>query len=76
MYACACFITFVFVYVYMGFMFECIYLGIMFINEHVWVFMFCFDCIVSHVHIEKEKRKFQKKKVLFKKSVGIFMLPD
>ena len=35
-YICMCmFITSVFVYVYMGFMFECIYLGIGFTNEHV-----------------------------------------
>ena len=58
---CVCFITSIFVYVYMGFIFECIYLGIVFMNEHVWVFIFCFDYIVSHVHKEKEK-KYQKKK--------------
>ena len=44
----------VFVYVYEEFIFECIYLGIMFINEHGWVF--CFDYILSQVHIEKEKK--------------------
>ena len=46
------FITFVFVHVYMGFIFECTYLGIVFTNEHV----FCFDHIVSYVHIEKEEK--------------------
>ena len=39
------------------FIFECIYLGIVFRNERV----FCFD-IVSHVHIEKEKKVQTKKK--------------
>ena len=57
MHACACFITSVFVYVYMRFITECIYLGIVFINDHVWVFIFCFDYIVSPVHIEKEKKR-------------------
>ena len=33
------FITFLFVYKYMGFMFACIYLGIVFTNEHVRVFI-------------------------------------
>ena len=44
--------------------FVCIYLGIVFANEHVWAFMLCFvfDYIVSHVHTEKEKKKFKKKK--------------
>ena len=62
MHACACFITSVFAYVYMGFIFECIYLGIVFINKHVLVFIFCFDYIVSHVHMEKKIKRFQIKK--------------
>ena len=34
--------------------------AILFINEHVCVFIFCFDYIISHVHIEK--KNFLKKK--------------
>ena len=70
-YICMCmFITSVFVYVYMDFMFECIYLGIGFTNQHVWEFIYCFDCIVSHVHIEKEKKS--SKKDFFGKSKYTF----
>ena len=43
------FITPVFVYVYTGFIFECIYLGIVFTNEHVFWF-WSYD----HVHTEKK----------------------
>ena len=39
------FITPVFVYVYMGFIFECIYLGIVFANERV----FCFDHTIMYI---------------------------
>ena len=64
MHACACFITSIFVYGYMGFILECIYLGIVFINEHARLFISYFDYIVSHVHIEKEKKNQEKKKRL------------
>ena len=49
------FITSVFVYVFMGFIFLCICWGIVFTNKHVWVFIVCavFNYIGSHVHIEK-----------------------
>ena len=50
------FITPVFVYVYMGFTFECIYLGIVFTNEHV----FCFDHTIVYIK-KKKKKKFGKK---------------
>ena len=43
------FIRSVFVYVCMGFIFECIYLGIVFKNEHV----FCFDHTI--IYIQKKK---------------------
>ena len=42
-----------YVHVYAGFIFACIYLGIMFTNKHVWVSTFCFDYIISHVRIKK-----------------------
>ena len=46
----------------MGLIFECIYLGIVFINEHVRVFIFCFDYVVSYLNIEKENEISKKKK--------------
>ena len=56
-YICMCmFITPVFVYAYMGLIFECIYLGIVFTNKHV----FCFDHTI--MNIQKKKKKFGKKK--------------
>ena len=45
-----------YVHVYAGFIFACIYLGIVFTNKHVWVSIFCFDYIISHVRIKKEKK--------------------
>ena len=48
------FITSVFVYVDMGFIFECIYLSIVFRNEHVFRF--------DHIHVEQEKKRSKKKK--------------
>ena len=45
---CLCmymFITPVFVYVYMEFIFECIYLGIECTNKHV----FCFDHMIMYI---------------------------
>ena len=39
------FITPVFVYVYRRFIFECIYLGIVFTNQHV----FCFDHTIMYI---------------------------
>ena len=65
MYVYMCmFITSVFVYAFMAFIFECIYLGIVFTNEHVWGFIFCFDYILSHVNTEREK-KVKKKRRMF-----------
>ena len=54
-------ITSVFVYVYMGFIFECIYLGIVFTNENV----FCFDHTIMYIlkkkkEVRKEKKRFVK----------------
>ena len=55
-FVCMCmFITSVFVYIYMEFIFECIYLGIVFKSGHIRVFILCFDYIVSHEHIEQGK---------------------
>ena len=50
--------TSVFVYVYTRFIFECIYLDILFTNEHV----FCFGHTI--MYIQKKKKKMGKK-VLF-----------
>ena len=51
------FITPVFVYVNIVFIFECIYLGIEFRNEH----LFCSDHMIMYIYIEK-KKEVQKKK--------------
>ena len=50
------FITPVFVYVNIAFIFECIYLGIEFRNEHV----FCSDHMIMYIY--RKKKKVQKKK--------------
>ena len=50
-----------------GFILECIYLGIVFTNKHVWVFIFCFHYIASYVHIEKQKTNKQTNKKTEKK---------
>ena len=64
------FITSVFVHVSLCMyicVFECIYLGIVFSNEHV----FCFDHMISCTY-RKRKRKFEKKYItlLFRKVIG------
>ena len=50
------FITPVLVYVNIVFIFECIYLGIEFRNEH----LFCSDHMIMFIYIEK-KKKFRRK---------------
>ena len=53
----------IFVYVYIGYIFECIYLGIVFRNEHV----FCFDHTI--MYIQKKKKKVRKKNYLTKRKL-------
>ena len=54
------FIRSVFVYVYMGFIFECIYLGIVFTNEHV----FCFNHTITYIKKKKKTSSKEKRKKL------------
>ena len=60
MHACACFITSIFVYVYMGFIFECIYIFRHFVYKracmsiHILFWLYCISCIYRKR--EKEKR--------------------
>ena len=56
------FITPVFVYVNIAFIFECIYLGIEFRNEHV----FCSDHMIMYIYRKKERSSEEKiNKMLF-----------
>ena len=55
----------VFAFVYMAFIFVCIYLGIALKSKHVWEFLYS-EYIVFHAHMEKGNRSSQRKEKISK----------
>ena len=62
-------------FVYMGFIFVCMYLGIVLKSEHIWVFKFWLYCIsCTYGKRKKEVHKKTKKKVISGKSQNFIEL--